>query len=374
MADLFLYGTLRHLPLLELVLGREDADVVPATLPGHRVAWAAGQSFPLISTDGAGGEAAGLLLRDLSEDDWARLNYYEGGFGYGTRTVMVQTAEGPVSADIYWPDAGLWEVGAPWELTDWADQWGRLTVEAAAEVMSYMGRIEAPEVARRFPFIRARAWSRILAQGRVAPQTLRSGAGAAQHSFAPLAGGYDGFFRLQPITAQHTRFDGSHSPSVNREAFIGFDASLILPYDPRRDLVLLIEQFRYGPAMRGDPCTRVLEPVAGMVDAGEDPAETARREAAEEAGLEISDIRPMTSVYASPGYVTDHFHCFLGLCDLDFETGRIGGHPDEDEDIRSHIISFDAAMDLVMSGEVNVAPLAMMLLWLGRKRAALRGN
>ena len=372
MPDLFLYGTLRHLPLLELVLGHDTPDLVPAHLPGHRVVWAAGQSFPLILGDGSG--ADGLLLRDATANDLARLDFYEGGFGYGTRSVEVETGTGTAIAEVYWPDAGLWQAGEPWDLADWADRLGRLTVEAAAEVMSYMGRRDATWVARNFAFSRARAWSRLLAADRVAPHDLRSDPGAADPEIQTKDGGYDGFFRLQPLVARHTRFDGSRSHPVEREAFVGFDAALVLPYDPVRDLVLLIEQFRYGPSMRGDPCALVLEPIAGMVDAGEDPAETARREAEEEAGLEISDIRPMTAVYASPGYSTDHFHCFLGLCDLDFETGRIGGHADEDEDIRSHVIGFDAAMALVESGEVNVAPLAMMLLWLDRERRALRSG
>ncbi len=369
MAEVFLYGTLRHLPLLETVLGREPGAVISARLPGHRVAWAEGEAFPLIETGGGGAE--GLLVTGLTDADLSRLDFYELGFGYGTKVMQVETEDGAVGARVYWPDPGLWRAGPDWDLDDWVRDWGDLTLATAREVMARHGLISAREVARRYPFIRARAWARQLA-GRLAPQTRRSPAGASHPEIVSREGGYDGFFQLQPIRASVRRFDGSRGETLDREAFIGFDAALVLPYDPVRDRVLVIEQFRFGPAMRGDACARVLEPIAGMVDAGEEPVETARREAVEEAALDLRDIRPMTGVYASPGYSTDFFHCFLAVCDLDFESGFIGGHPEEHEDIRSHVLSFDEAMDLVASGEINVAPLAMMLLWLARERPRLR--
>ncbi len=372
MADLFVYGTLRHRPLLDLVLGHAGAVTEPAVLHGHRAVWAAGESFPLIVAGEAGDAAHGLLLRGLTPADIARLDFYEIGFGYGTRVLRVETAEGPVGALVYWPDAGFWTPGPDFDLADWAARWGPLSMDAAAEVMGYFGQLTSREVASRFGSIRARAWARHLAAARPAPQTLRSLAGAAAPQITPRPGGFDGFFRLRRINARHTRFDGTVSAPVDREVYIAFDAALVLPYDPVHDRVLVVEQFRYGPAMRGDPAPRVFEPVAGMVDAGEDPAETARREAREEAGLTLADIRPMTGAYAAPGYATDFFHCFYALCDLDGAGGRVGGHPDEDEDIRTHVLSFDRAMALVESGEINIAPLAMMLLWLDRLRPALR--
>ena len=69
MADLFFYGTLCHVPLLERVLGRPAAEIAlsPAVLPGWAVFWAAGECFPTIRAE-AGGRAEGLLLRDLDEE------------------------------------------------------------------------------------------------------------------------------------------------------------------------------------------------------------------------------------------------------------------------------------------------------------------
>ena len=171
---------------------------------------------------------------------------------------------------------------------------------------------------------------------------------------------------------RHPRFDGSPSEAVTRGAFIAYDAALVLPYDPVTDRVHLVEQMRYGPLLRGDPRPWVLEPVAGLVDAGEAPIEAARREAAEEAGLVLADIREMTQGYAAPGYSTEFYHCFLAICDLPEASGGIGGLASEHEDIRSHVLPFEAAMALLDSGEINTAPLVMMLLWLARHRPELR--
>ena len=66
-------------------------------------------------------------------------------------------------------------------------------------------------------------------------------------------------------------YDGTPNPEIRREAYLAFDAALVLPYDPARDLVLLIEQLRYGPLWRGDPEPYTFEPVAGLIDAGESP-------------------------------------------------------------------------------------------------------
>lgn len=370
MPDLFLFGTLRHRPLLELVLGRAEGRLSGASLTGHRVAVAKGHGFPVLASGGEGAE--GLLLEGLTDDDLSRIDFYESAFGYEPRVRVVDTDDGKVGARVYFPVGDQVMPGGPWDLQRWEETEAQLALHAAEEVMSLFGQINSSDLRHRFPVIQARAWSRQLALTRPQPATRRSPAGAAAEELKDRHGGFHGFFRMRPISASYNRFDGSRAGPVEREVFHGFDAALVLPYDPVRDQVHLVEQFRYGPAMRGDPCPRVFEPIAGMVDAGEDPIETARREAIEEAGLVLTDLRPVGGVYASPGYSTDFFHCFLAICDLDRASGRVGGHPNEDEDILSHVLSFETAMSLLDSGEINVGPLVMMLLWLSRERETLR--
>ncbi len=372
MQNLFFYGTLCHVPLLEVVLGRgaERINMAPAVLEGYETLLVEDRPFPMI-VQAAGGKASGLLVRDLDDTEVARLDYYEGGFAFVRRDARV-TADGiAAEAQVYFSAPAASARGAPWSLDRWHERWGAMTVSAAHEVMAQFGVMPVDRVQALWPFFCARGWARQLAAA-PAPQTLRSGMTMRDVEILRHRPGYDGFFRILPFDLRHRRFDGSLSEVISREAFVSFDAALVLPYDPVTDQVMLIEQLRFGPVHRGDPAPWVLEPIAGLVDAGEDPAECARREAVEEAGLALDDLRPITRVYSSPGYTTEFFHCFLGICSLKKHDEGINGLDVEHEDIRSHVIGFDAAMTLIDTGEINVGPLVMMLLWLARHRNGLR--
>lgn len=359
----FFYGTLRHLPLLRIVLGRDPGPLCAARLPGHEVRWMAGQNVPLILP--GEGAAEGVLF-EPRDGDTARLDAYENGFAYTPETVSVETGAGPVEATVYFPDPGL-EVGPAFALEDWEARWAPIALPAATE---FMHRWEAGEpietLEEYFAGMEARAWASHLAKAG-APATLRRPGPAVE--VVTEHKGFDGFFRFRRIDVRHGKFDGGTSPTLNRECFVGFDAALVVPYDPVTDRVLLIEQVRLATAMRGDPHHRVLEPVAGLIEAGEDPAEAVRREAVEEAGIDLRAVHLINRVYPSPGYSTEFFHCYVGIADLDGADKRIAGVDVEHEDIRSHVLPLDDALALIDTGEINVAPLSMMLLWLARNRS-----
>lgn len=347
--------------------------MVPARLPGHAVVWAKGQAFPLM-IERDSGMAQGVLVRGLSDADRAALDFYEGGFVYALRPVTVQSDEGPLTAEVYFPQTDRWTPGADWSLDDWAARWGTVTMGAAREVMDRRGAYEAGEVAGMLPFFRARAWAaQIAAKG--APQTLRRASGMEDVDYQGACGTpFKGFFRIDPFRLRHRRFDGTWSAPLERECFIAFDVALVLPYDPVLDKVLLIEQMRFGPIHRGDPAPWVLEAIAGVVDAGETPEEAARREAVEEAHLDVKELRLACRGYASPGYTTEFYHSYVGLCDLSGRDKGLAGLDEENEDIRSHVVSLDHAMELVDTGEINVVPLVMLINWVAARRGQLRAE
>ena len=373
---LFVYGTLRHLPLLTLILGRDlpAAQRRPARLPGHRAVWAEEQAFPLIVA-AEGHSAEGLLLEGLSGDDLARLEFYEGGFGYHLRPVMAEVAGGEVPARVWFPDPGLWQEGAAWELADWQARWGAINCAAAAEVMGWFGLRGAAEVARMYPMILARAASRVAAGQGVPPDDPalpRAGLTRADTEVRGLARPYADFFAVEDYRLSFRRFDGAMSREVKRAVFMAADAAIVLPYDPLRDRVLLIEQFRVGPFARGDLAPWSLEPVAGRVDPGEPPEQAARREALEEAGLELRHLERIGGHYPSPGSTSEFFHVFVGLTDLPDSTDSIGGVSSEDEDIRSHVLPYAQFQDLLDRDLLNVGPLVLAGHWLARHRTRLR--
>jgi len=368
MRHLFIYGTLRHLPLLEIVLGRSAGanDLRPATLPGYRVPAAAEGPFPTIETCEAA-QAEGLLVQGLSADDFARLDFYEGAFDYDL--VPVTLADGQ-AAEVYLPQPGRWTGEGPWSLEAWEAVWAALSCHAAREVMSYMGKRPRAEVDAMFPMIRRRAHQQVLAEtGAHDPLALD---GKIEITGRDRV--YAKFFALDEISLRHETFDGAMSEEIDRAVFVSADAALVLPYDPARDRVLLVEQIRMGPLARGDHTCWQLEPIAGHIDPGETPQAAARREALEEAGLTLGALEPVGNVYASPGNATEFFHIFVGLADLPDHIIGTGGLASEGEDIRSHLMSFDDLMALADAQALANAPLVASAYWLARHRERLRSE
>lgn len=164
------------------------------------------------------------------------------------------------------------------------------------------------------------------------------------------------------------------SPAVTRAVFLSGDAVTVLPYDPVRDRVLVVEQFRAGPYGRGDANPWQLEAVAGRIDPGETPEQAARREAVEEAGLHLGALEDVARYYPSPGICAEFLYSYVALCDLPDGSAGVFGVAEEAEDIRGHLIGFDDLMGLVSSGEIGNAPLLLSILWLQRERARLRAG
>ena len=170
---------------------------------------------------------------------------------------------------------------------------------------------------------------------------------------------------------RHRRFDGATSDTLDRAVFTSGDAVTVLPFDPRAGTVLLIEQFRTAPVARRDPQPWCLETVAGRCDRPEPPEATARREAREEAGLEVGRLERIAAYYPSPGIVAEFITAFVAEADL-AAAGGVHGLAEEHEDIRVLVVPLDAAVAAVESGEVRNAPLMLSLLWLDRHAARLR--
>ncbi|MBD3788115.1 MAG: NUDIX domain-containing protein [Sphingomonadales bacterium] len=368
----FFYGTLCHPPLLQAVLGHLP-EVSPAVLEGYQIreaqdAAGAGLGFPVL-VSGAGA-APGLLVA-VTPEDQARLDFYE--TGYVTEVIEARDATGTArAARVYLPAPGRWQAGAPWVLADWAARWGAIAPEAAREFMALRGQIPAEQALARYGQIKVRAASRLRAGAGAKPARLRRAAGPGDVEVTALSTVYARFFAVEDYTLRHRLFDGGMSAPLSRAAFVSGDAAVVLPYDPARDRVLLVEQFRTGPLARGDLNPWMLEPIAGRVDPGESPEDCARREAGEEAGLSLGALIAGPSFYPSPGAKSEYTYCFIGLADLPEGAARPGGMEDEGEDIRPHLISFDDLMALVETGEADNGPLLVLALWLARLRPELR--
>lgn len=368
--DFFFYGTLCHRPLLDRVLGRRvEGDA--ARLPGYAAFWAEGRPHPMLVADPAG-ETLGLLVRGLSQTDLERLDFYEGGFAFLPRQVSVLTKDEAVLAYVYFTEEGQFVPGEPWVLGDWQQRFGAAVTATAADVMRLFGRVPAAQVQARYGQMLVRGDSRVRAEAGTAPATLRRAAMPGDVAVDGFAQPYARFFAVEEYDLRFRQFSGGLSAPVNRAVFVSGDAVTVLPYDPRRDRVLLVEQFRVGPFGRGDLNPWSLEAIAGRIDPGESAEDCARREALEEAGLTLGAMLPVAHFYPSPGAKTEFIYNFVALTDLPDGSEGVFGVEDEAEDIKGHLIAFDHLMELVSSGEVNNGLLILTALWLERERPRLR--
>ncbi|RVT84141.1 NUDIX domain-containing protein [Rhodobacteraceae bacterium CCMM004] len=359
--DVFLFGTLRDPSLLATVLGRTP-EAEAGALDGHAVRQAADGDWPVLvaATDA---RAEGLWLLGLAPGDLARLSFYEAGFDYAPQPVEEGSA-----ALLYRPRDPERASARPWHLGDWQERWGALTREAADEAMTWFGEIGGDALARIMPQIRVRADARLRARATPGPATLRSAHGPEAVETLSRDRPYSAFFEVELRRLRHATFDGGMGPEVERGGFRMADAACVLPYDPARQRVLLVEQFRVGPLMRGDPNPWTLEPVAGRIDPGETPEDTARREAREEAGLEIVQLLPCARFYPVPGAVNEFVYAFVGLCDLPDGAGGLHGAVEEAEDIRTHVVALPRLWELIDTGEIATGPLILIAYWLERAR------
>jgi len=173
---------------------------------------------------------------------------------------------------------------------------------------------------------------------------------------------FDGYFRIDRYRLRHTLHQGGMSREIVREVFERGNAVGILPFDPDRDEVVMIEQFRIGAYAAGaDPW--LTEIVAGIIEQGESAEQVARREIAEETGLKVGDLWPMVRYLSSPGGASERVELFLGRVDAR-GAGGVHGLEFEEEDIRVFPLPYADAAAMVEEGKIGNAMTLIALQWL----------
>lgn len=181
---------------------------------------------------------------------------------------------------------------------------------------------------------------------------------------------YRGYGRVHAFHVRHRLHEDGWSREVRREVFDSGDAVVVLPYDPVRDEVVLVEQFRAPPLVSGRR-PWVFECVAGRIDKDATPEEIAHAEAHEEAGLTLTALEPIGRMYASPGIFAEYVHCYCARTET-AGAGGIHGMDEEHEDIRVHVVPFTDAMAALGDGSIQTATVFVTLQWLALNRERLR--
>jgi len=374
MDSIFFYGTLRDRVLLDVVLGRkvDPAVLEPAWLAGYAAMRLTSEVYPMLLPE-PGARAEGVVFSRVSAADFERLAFFEEA-EYALTPVTVMTVAGPVETQYFRGTEKPAASTVPWDFGAWEREHRDAAVECAREYMHHFGRWPVEEIDRIWPGIKIRGYQRANALAET------SALGSIRTSFSPadveIAGfdrAYTSYLSVQEFRLRHRRFDEGWTGYVGRSVAVWGDAITVLPYDPRRDRVLLIEQFRPGALARGDRNPWCIEVVAGRIDAREGAEATARREAMEEAGLELGRVVELGRYYATPGLSAEYLTAFVGEAELD-RPGAVHGLEAEGEDIRTIVLGFEQAMAEAAAGAVNTGPALVSLLWLAAIRERLRGE
>jgi ADP-ribose pyrophosphatase len=172
---------------------------------------------------------------------------------------------------------------------------------------------------------------------------------------------YSGFFSLNKYEFIHEKHNGEWTDIIGREVFSGGHVSILLPYDPIKKEIVLIQQFRAGAISRYDE-NYLHEIVAGIIDEGENPEETAIRECFEETGCEVKKIHPIQSYFPAPGSSESYYHLYLGEIQA-FDGERIRGLEKENEDILVKSFKIDAVRQMLKEKKIINGVTLVALQW-----------
>lgn len=370
-APLFLFGTLRDAAHLEIVGGRPLATK-PCTAPGYEVRVSAEAQLPLL-TRVSEGSADGLLVDTCPLEARDRLDFYRRVYGYDLEPIEIMQDGQRISAVADRPRPRRFHATKQlWSLAEWQDTAGPVMREAAREIMRMSLEFSPEEVAERLDVIHTRAQARLNAMEHPTASRFGSGFSADDVDIESHDIAFSGFFSVERARLRHRTFAGPMSARMNREVFMAADAVTVLPYDPKTDQVMLIEQFRAPALFRGDPKPWQVEAIAGRLDPGETPPQTARREAREEAGLDLGELHFIGGYYTAPGATSEYIYSYVAECDLAQAIEGLGGLDSEAEDIRRMLITYEDFETALLAGEITVGPLLISAMWLQRERGRLR--
>lgn len=257
----------------------------------------------------------------------------------------------------------------PFDAQHWRARALPAWIATLPDLLSLRERFSPSDVALRLPMILSRGHSRARAQA--APRNDASGFTRDDVVLDRQTQPYTEYFAVNEYLVRHRTYAGDRTEPLRRAVFMAADAVTVLPYDPVRDRVLLVEQFRAAPYARGDRHPWLLEPVAGRIEPGDTPEETAHKEASEEAGLTLRALHRIGGYYPSTGCFSEYLVSFIGIADLPDGTEGLHGVEEEGEDIRAHLLSRADLLDRIAADEMPDGPLLLSAYWLELNRARL---
>lgn len=170
----------------------------------------------------------------------------------------------------------------------------------------------------------------------------------------------ENWFLLRNMTYELTRSDGS-VVRHRREVYDRGNGATILLYNRHKQTVGLVRQFRIATWVNGNEDGMLIETCAGLLDSDE-PEECVRKEAIEETGFEVGEVRKLFELFMSPGGVTELIYFFIAEYN-DTQRANDGGGVD-DEDIEVLELPYHRALEMMANGEIRDGKAVILLQYL----------
>jgi ADP-ribose pyrophosphatase len=181
---------------------------------------------------------------------------------------------------------------------------------------------------------------------------------------------YKDHFSVDKFCMRIRQFDGEWTGEFTRELYRVGRAVVVILFDPHKDALVMIEQFRIAPHVQGREAW-MLEHVAGMIDDGETPDAVAHRETQEEAGCTIQNLERVCEYFISPATSDELITLFVGQVDSTKASG-IHGLASEHENIRVHVKPVDEVLALADAGRLTNVNTLVGTLWFARNYLMLK--
>lgn len=169
----------------------------------------------------------------------------------------------------------------------------------------------------------------------------------------------DNWYLLKKITYSYSKKDGTEKTQV-REAYDRGNGATILLYNKQQMTVILTRQFRLPSFINGNESGLLIETCAGLLD-GDTPEDCVIKEAEEETGYRIKNVRRIFDVYMSPGAVTEKIYFFVGEYCESMRVSDGGGAEHEEENIEVLEFNIDHALKMVDNGEIKDGKTIILL-------------
>lgn len=183
---------------------------------------------------------------------------------------------------------------------------------------------------------------------------------------------FDDFFKVEEAYLRFEQFNGKMSEPVRRLNMERGNSVAVLVLNKNNNKLIMVSQFRYPTYQNGHGWT--IEIIAGMVDPGETPEQTIRRELEEETGLNIEIFEPIATFYPSPGGSSELIYLYYSeVSGEQAKYKETGGLLTYGEDVKAIELSLEDALAKIRSGEIVDAKTIISIYWLENRHLKIPG-